>query len=332
MRLLACLIVAPQRGYDEPAILSYAISSFCPTSANGLHNNREDKFAGRFTGPTCIKRKYEKEIRDASPQAREGILDAEAALAQAAAVKQPKGTVIYFGVDYPFSKNNSGQRNGVLTYFREIKKQFDAAGYRIGAYADGDALSLLMGDNPENEKLIDVAWLLPSPSFPGNSDFHTNKHWHLFQSQADNTVLVLNDGKCMGVEYDVNIQNMAAAAQDLGFWDKNGSYKVPEERTKAIFNQRRFVCDRRGLSLPAPAESCSTTLNLRSCAKRRDGSEPCFARTVRLNPNQQGGGKLQIDFRDYGRFDSRIEQGRVTESLAVKPLYEAAPWASKLCP
>ena len=29
MRLLACLIVAPQRGYDEPAILSYAISSFC---------------------------------------------------------------------------------------------------------------------------------------------------------------------------------------------------------------------------------------------------------------------------------------------------------------
>jgi len=24
MRLLACLIVAPQRGYDEPAILSYA--------------------------------------------------------------------------------------------------------------------------------------------------------------------------------------------------------------------------------------------------------------------------------------------------------------------
>src|SRR5262249_117637 len=32
MRLLACLIVAPQRGYDEPAILSYAISSFCPAT------------------------------------------------------------------------------------------------------------------------------------------------------------------------------------------------------------------------------------------------------------------------------------------------------------
>src|SRR6516162_2716028 len=41
MRLLACLIVAPQRGYDEPAILSYAISSFCPTSADGLHRRHQ---------------------------------------------------------------------------------------------------------------------------------------------------------------------------------------------------------------------------------------------------------------------------------------------------
>jgi len=36
VRLFACLIVAPHGGYDEPAILSYAISSFRPTSADGL--------------------------------------------------------------------------------------------------------------------------------------------------------------------------------------------------------------------------------------------------------------------------------------------------------
>src|SRR5438477_4854581 len=36
MRLLACLIVAPQQGYDEPGILSYAIKPLCPTSADGL--------------------------------------------------------------------------------------------------------------------------------------------------------------------------------------------------------------------------------------------------------------------------------------------------------
>jgi hypothetical protein len=50
MRLLACLIVAPQRGYDEPAILSYAISSFCPTSADGLHHGAtSDTSVAKFT-------------------------------------------------------------------------------------------------------------------------------------------------------------------------------------------------------------------------------------------------------------------------------------------
>src|SRR5215471_6008105 len=55
MRLLACLIVAPQRGYDEPAILSYAISSFCPTSADGLQpalNSIADLFNWR--GPDLL--------------------------------------------------------------------------------------------------------------------------------------------------------------------------------------------------------------------------------------------------------------------------------------
>ena len=30
--------MAPQQGYDEPGILSYAIRPFCPTSADGLHS------------------------------------------------------------------------------------------------------------------------------------------------------------------------------------------------------------------------------------------------------------------------------------------------------
>lgn len=137
------------------------------------YNNREDKFAGRFSGPICIETKYAKEIATASPQAREGILDAEAALAQAAAVKQPQHTAIYFGVDYGFNREDRDQMDGVLDYFREIKKQFDAAHYRVGAYADGDALSLLTGDNPKKEKLIDLAWLLPSTSFPGIQSFIT---------------------------------------------------------------------------------------------------------------------------------------------------------------
>src|SRR5262249_2406002 len=49
MRLFACLIVAPQRGYDEPAILSYAISSFCPTSADGLHRRSLKSVASPYS-------------------------------------------------------------------------------------------------------------------------------------------------------------------------------------------------------------------------------------------------------------------------------------------
>src|SRR5271157_4135652 len=54
-RLLACLIVAPQQGYDEPGILSYAIRPFCPTNADGLQietmlivlTNEENDYANR---------------------------------------------------------------------------------------------------------------------------------------------------------------------------------------------------------------------------------------------------------------------------------------------
>src|SRR5262245_38649727 len=58
MRLLACLIVAPQRGYDEPAILSYAISSFCPTSADGLQEDHRwaPAPAGRAVAPPQCSR------------------------------------------------------------------------------------------------------------------------------------------------------------------------------------------------------------------------------------------------------------------------------------
>src|SRR6516162_460005 len=63
MRLLACLIVAPQRGYDEPAILSYAISSFCPTSADGLQARPPQMVAVRCA---TLNRDYRNESKKLS--------------------------------------------------------------------------------------------------------------------------------------------------------------------------------------------------------------------------------------------------------------------------
>ena len=294
------------------------------------YNNRRGKFSGaRYAD--CIKSKYPKEVSAAtSNQAREGILDAEAALDQAKAVGQPDKTVIYFGVDYNFDEKNVAEQNGLLAYFKEVKKQFSRADYRIGAYASGDALRVLSGDNPQREKLIDIAWLLPSASFAGNSKFHSNEKWHIFQSQADNKILISNENKCLKIEYDTNIQNSAVASEDLGFWKEVGAYKVPVERTNEIFNQRRFVCDSRGLTLPPAVASCNGKTKPRSCKKGTSG-EPCYARSVRVAPQKNQGGVLNIDFRDYGRFDENIEERRLTRSFGTKPLYERAPHDKNVC-
>lgn len=294
------------------------------------YNNRRGKFSGeRYRD--CTKTKYQKEVSAAtSNQAREGILDAEAALDQADAVGQPKKTVIYFGVDYNFDEKNDTERGGLLAYFQEVKKKFSQTEYRIGAYASGDALRVLSGDNPQREKLIDIAWLLPSASFAGNSNFHSKGPWHIFQSQADNKILISNQNKCLNIEYDTNIQNLTAASQDLGFWNKDGAYKVPVERTTAIFNQRRFVCDRRGLTLLRAAASCTEKHKPRSC-EPGDSGEPCYARSVRVAPQKNPGGILNIDFRDYGRFDGKIKGRRLTRSFGTKPLYERAPHDKSVC-
>src|SRR6266508_4507309 len=81
MRLLACLIVAPQRGYDEPAILSYAISSFCPTSADGLQRAHLQRCLGSDVPASMQILKSASEFRDAcatrqnAARARPGMLD-----------------------------------------------------------------------------------------------------------------------------------------------------------------------------------------------------------------------------------------------------------------
>src|SRR5262245_28296476 len=71
MRLFACLIVAPQWGYDEPAILSYAISSFCPTSADGLHAVAKVAGVSRSTVVNAAADLAAEARREARKQARQ---------------------------------------------------------------------------------------------------------------------------------------------------------------------------------------------------------------------------------------------------------------------
>jgi len=81
MRLLACLIVAPQRDYDEPAILSYAISSLCPTSADGLQARTREARRGwpPAVGAPRASARARDHYRHRGPLARLAQNEAEAA-------------------------------------------------------------------------------------------------------------------------------------------------------------------------------------------------------------------------------------------------------------
>ena len=63
----------------------------------------------------------------------EAELDVQAAISQAQALGQPRGTSIYFGVDFNFTDQARETIDLMTRYFRVIKARMDAAGYRTGA-------------------------------------------------------------------------------------------------------------------------------------------------------------------------------------------------------
>jgi Domain of unknown function (DUF1906) len=289
-------------------------------------NSREGKFADGNLYEVCATTKQAELNAAPSNIVKEGILDAEAALSQANAVGQPDKTVIYFGVDYNFQKNNSNEKENVLAYFREIKKQFDSDHlnphhYRVGAYADGDALELL---TDKKEPLIDIAWLVPSASYSGTSRFHRSGLWDLFQSGADIKTMTSSTGKCAPLDHDVNVQN-PDSKKDFGFWGKQGAFPVPADRTTAIYNQRRFICDAQGLQLPGPQLSCDVPPPVSECSFVPSNGWSCYDRAVRVKPGQDGAGPVVVDRYDNGTFNAPIERKRLTSSFATKPDWNKAP-------
>jgi len=135
----------------------------------------------------------------------------------------------------------------------------------------------------------------------------------------------LNDGGCLNLEYDTNVQNAAAADKDLGFWNRSGPFKVSAERTREIFGQRKFICDARGIQMPAPAKSCASPQTLSACRFVPGNGWTCYDRTVRVDPDHEVGDTVRIDYYDYGKFDTAIERKRLNASLANKPDWDKAP-------
>jgi hypothetical protein len=254
----------------------------------------------------------------------EGQLDAQAAVKQAHAIGQPAGTAIYFGVDFNFNKADRAQVSGVLEYFRRVREELtkDKNRFLVGGYGNGDILSLLLGDNDTKEVLIDFAWLSTSASYAGTSRFHNSGRWHIAHAQSDNHVGFTRFGNCFDFEYDTDIQNKASFAEYVGAWNRLGRYLMPAVRTAIIYDQRRFICNIKGVVPGSIRRACGEAPIARQCSL-----SSCFARIVRLKPTQDFRAPTEKDFdlRDYGTFDGRTSATNLTRSLDVKPLW----WTDK---
>ena len=135
----------------------------------------------------------------ASFTAARGKHDAGVALELAKKWGQPKGSAIYFGVDFDPSLS---EQAAVKAYAVEFSKLARAAGFRVGAYGSGLTLQTL-----KTAGVIDLTWLSMSTGFRGSKDYALSGKWNLKQ---------VLDRNCGGINCDFDYVN--PSQPDFGQW------------------------------------------------------------------------------------------------------------------
>ena len=128
-----------------------------------------------------------------------GTMAANRSVELATLWKQPKGSCIYFGVDFD---PTVAELEHVKVYAADFAKVVRAAGYRVGAYGSGLTLETLL-----DARLIDLAWLSMSGGFQHSHEFAARKRWALHQ---------VGDRMCGGINVDFDYVNPAI---DIGDWE-----------------------------------------------------------------------------------------------------------------
>ena len=196
-------------------------------------------------------------------------LDAQAAIAQARLVGQPPGSAIYFGIDFDPKPEMNGR---IVEYFTIVSDALKDSGYLVGVYGSGATLDLLKAKRHEtgrhaNQPLVDFTWLNAARGHVGAADVYNRGEWNLFQSKVDSLLPVGTET----AEIDTDIQN--DVSDYVGFWDAHGRYQVPEARTRAIYDQRRLVCDGHTSLQETAAEGAkSRPTRAWQCFARRPGA------------------------------------------------------------
>ncbi len=285
-------------------------------------NNQPLKFAGKrkvscqtrkgkssaievtLPGPDCRPRPIE-DCHEAEGPSHTGVdeaqLDARAAVAQAKLVGQPSGTAIYFGIDFDVETERSEQ---VIQYFTIVSNALRDKGYLVGIYGSGAALALLKAERHKTgrhtgQPLVDFTWLNAARGHSGAVDFYNRGEWDLFQSRID-LHLPVGTGTA---EIDTDIQN--AARDYVGFWDARGRYRVPETRTWAVYDQRRFACTRHAPVREAPTKDAKTIASLG------------LGMVVRIGELQDG--FVQIDRDEDGTFHGWVLVTDLSPTFTKRP-------------
>lgn len=105
-------------------------------------------------------------------------------------IRQPAGSVIYFGVD--FDASNGEIRNNIAPYFEGVRRSFLAEGggtpeYRIGAYGSGLVCTTLTARG-----LIEFTWLSLSRAHRGTREALRAGEFHIAQRPPATTLCGLS--------------------------------------------------------------------------------------------------------------------------------------------
>lgn len=271
---------------------------------------------------------------------QEADLDGAAAVAQARSLGQPRGSAIYFGIDFNFDRNDPALVDKVTRYVRRTSAAVKAAGYRYGAYGSGSAHLHLetmthTSGAVAGQPLADYFWLSAARGHAGSAAFFDTGRWHLLQTVTDISWYTQRaDGSCMqGLELDPDIVNPRFAGRDVGFWKATGAAIVPAARTRDIASKHRFICNGVALlrAMPSAAagapvqQACGPAFvdcdNANNAPDRPQDPRPraCYASVVQVGRTQ--GGFVQIDDRGSGRVVGWTRRINVTPDFSRRPAW-----------
>ncbi|WMS44052.1 DUF1906 domain-containing protein [Acuticoccus sp. MNP-M23] len=322
----------PERGIPEKRLMDQGLindprSEVRQIIDNGMavlsiyqfNNDSKQKFFGKDrNGKPLPDGSCRATSRPRTP-AQEGALDAKAAVAQARALGQPRGSAIYFGVDIAFSAGDAPTRKAMLEYMTEVRRILRGARYKLGAYGNGDALDVL-----QNARLIDHSWLSASRAYPGTTAFHNSSRWDLFQHGVNLEWFTGTPGACRrGLPLDTNIKNARFANKPLGAWTRRGIVRIKASRTREVYAAHRFACDGdariRKSANSGPRDLISSQSRCRGGRTVRHSDTVDYANAARIG--RQAGDLVEVDYDHDGTFDGWTARSNLSPDFGSKPAW-----------